>query len=222
MSTLAIAHDYEREILDLYGERLPIDSIVGRVGKHQTIVREVISRLARFDRARARDLVAEYDKTMGKTPGAVSKPQLAELVAASRPPRPSAPPAPKPPTVTLRSAPGERSIQDLLDAATRTGAPKVVRLADRIRALVAELEPLVDAAEKEHAVLVEISTLRRQMDDKLEQLKKLRGNGPQPKPAEPGPTDKQIREWAKANQVDCPRTGRLPTPVRELYAKAHS
>lgn len=90
-----------------------------------------------------------------------------------------------------------------------------VREAARARESLERLEEALTVGEKRRAAADEVARLRRELAEAEAALKELGGK------ARTGPSAKEIRAWAAASDIDCPRTGLIPTAVRSLYDAAH-
>lgn len=116
-----------------------------------------------------------------------------------------------------RLAQGERTVTDpiitLLDRADECGRAALSRKADRVRDLLAEIRTGIDLAEHEERAKREAREEVERLSRELAEAKaRLRGA-----PTIDGPSAAAIREWAKANAVECPAMGRVPAAVREAY-----
>lgn len=136
-------------------------------------------------------------------------------------------PAPLGPVAPL---PDVRDRAELLEAAARSGEPALVAAASAIQRLLAELQDLYGAAQRQRATRARVAVLREQLAAAEAELAALEHGGPgasvltMPPPTAAGPpmpasltNDKTVRDairrWADTKDVACPATGRVPRDV---------
>jgi hypothetical protein len=92
--------------------------------------------------------------------------------------------------------------------------------AERAGALIDELRDLLNAEcaedERREKARKDVERLERQ----LAEAKALLRGGPVAIDVDGGVTAAELREWAKANGVECPDRGRVPAAVREAFDAA--
>lgn len=202
MNPLRIRTEQERRILADYGAGKPVDEICDSYGLTRQEVTEPITRIARYDRRIAEQLVAEFDA--GKS------------AASTRDP-----------------APAGGGTEALLAQADRHGTARARKLAARIRVQITELDAVMRAAAAELRLQTEIEQLRRQLTGKQAQLRDLRkpagpttsaatsAAAPATSTSAPGPSARQVREWAREQGIECNAHGRVPDQVMSAYVEAH-
>lgn len=162
-------------------------------------VAQIVEKVANNDRMTARGLALEHQRINGVN-GTVT-------------------PLPRPPD----------TLADMLDQAVRSGAPRLVRAADQIRRLAAQLETDLADHARTRTLREEAAKLEKRLAEIRRQLNPGRAASAAPKsPA--GPNNavmstkagrQAVRDWAVANGLDCPTRGRIPAAVRVAYMEAH-
>lgn len=116
-------------------------------------------------------------------------------------------------------------IEELLDAATKSGVAKAIRIAVRIREQVRDLDKVMKDTEKERQLLGQKADLQKQLgalDNQLRAFKRASPKrSPAPKATQADPTTGEIRAWARENGLECPGMGRIPKEVQAKYDAAH-
>jgi Lsr2 len=54
-----------------------------------------------------------------------------------------------------------------------------------------------------------------------EPTKEVKPAKPKPKPADNEPSPKEVREWARANDIEVPAKGRVPQKIMDQFTAAH-
>lgn len=163
--------------------------------------------LVGFQRGRAQTLLRERD----------TKARNAKLASVAGPPPAPPPPAAAAPVVTPR-----QDVEAVLARADAAGGKFATR-ATRIRTMVDDLRRDLDDQAKVLAAEREVERLRQELAKATSKLRDLKA--PPAKPGKvatkavksAGPTD--IRRWAAANGIECPRMGKIPAAVREAYER---
>jgi hypothetical protein len=123
---------------------------------------------------------------------------------------------PAPPVVPVRPA-----ARDLLSEASELapGSKKIGRaLAKANEALKALNEVVIEDRAK-----AELRAEEQRLADELRRVREqLRGGSKPSTSTTSGATAKQIREWAAANDVECPAHGQVPGSVRQAYEAAQA
>ena len=143
---------------------------------------------------------------------------------------PSAGPAPRPQRLPASAAGGATPhvdrIRVLIDEGKAHSTKKIQAAAERAETAVRRLRELVDAdrareaerkrrAEERAKAEAEVRALEAQLAEARAKLRPA-----SPATAGDGPSAAEVRAWARANNVDCPATGRVPRAVREAYDNA--
>jgi hypothetical protein len=136
-------------------------------------------------------------------------------------------PEPARPVAEMKLATGPvRSADQVLTAAEQSGAPKLIRAADKIRKLLADLEVQVAEHQREAELRARVDKLAAELTAAREQLRSL-GRQPLSPPATGAQVaqalavdTKAIRAWAADNGVACPARGRIPTVVLTAWQEA--
>lgn len=114
-------------------------------------------------------------------------------------------------------------VRELLAKAAAIAGTRAAKLAMRIEASLAELQPLVDKAEKERELQQQIDKLAAELHRKREELRAatrpaattvVPSTGSGPKPA-------VVRKWAIANGYSVSTAGIVPKHLFDAYAQAH-
>lgn len=113
------------------------------------------------------------------------------------------------------------SIGSLLDDATKAGG-RLAATARKVRALVEQLRQDVD----EHREVLEaqrrVEEARAALEAAQSRLKALKaGESPVVQVTTLAPGPRLLRQWAKANGVECPDYGRVPQAVVDAWEAAH-
>lgn len=158
------------------------------------------------------------------------------MVAASRGPAPAGHNRLVVPAATITAAvtgqpepaadrPAVSPIEALIARSQMSDRARVRALGARIVKSVAELRGVFQVDEAEQKAVERIAQARRELDAANDALKKLRQK-PTAKPAAgTGATredNRAAREWAAANKIDCPRTGRVPGRIVDAWREATS
>lgn len=137
------------------------------------------------------------------------------------------------PRLVARTSPDpkETIIDRLLDRADKSAKARTRKLAERTRALLTELQQIVDeetaaaaAAEAEAKRKAELQAEVDRLEAELAAKKAaLRGHTPAATKTKTGSGGdaKAIRAWALEHGVDCPPRGRVPAAVAEAYHAAN-
>jgi len=115
------------------------------------------------------------------------------------------------------------TVTELLAKAEATSGTRAAKLGARIRALLAELKPLVDQAEKERTLRKTVEVLEKQLRTTREELRGL-AKTPKATPARSGGpvVYSEIRAWAAANDISCPKVGVVPKRIVDAYLTAQA
>lgn len=123
----------------------------------------------------------------------------------------------------------QAGVEQLLDRGDKSTKARSRKLADRARALLGELQQLVDeetaaaaAAEAEAKRKAELQAEVDRLEAELAAKKAaLRGQTPSATKTRSGGAAKAMRAWALEHGVDCPSRGRVPAAVAEAYHAAN-
>jgi hypothetical protein len=125
-------------------------------------------------------------------------------------------PAPTPPVVPVRPA-----ARDLLSEAAEL-APGSKKIGRALAKANEALKALNDVVIEDRAT-AELRGEEQRLADKLRRVREqLRGGNKTSNSTTSGVTPKQIREWAAANDIECPARGKVPNSVREAYDAAQA
>jgi hypothetical protein len=124
--------------------------------------------------------------------------------------RPDLPPLPVP-----RAQQERRDVvADLIQRATASEVPRLVKAADRIQDLVDQLEK--DVAE--HELSAELRAEAERLEARLAEIRGQIGGKRAASPASRKTHDNRaIREWAASAGIECPARGRIPRSVVEAF-----
>jgi hypothetical protein len=115
--------------------------------------------------------------------------------------------------VVVEPAPTEENIDtiaDLLDAAVRSQAPKMVKAAEKIRADIADLQDRLAEWSRDARLRGQLAAAEAKVAEIREQMKA--------RPVSPARVESRaVRAWAEATGVDCPKVGRVPAAVLAAY-----
>jgi hypothetical protein len=135
-------------------------------------------------------------------------------VAGSRTPGTTVSPAP--PVVPVRPA-----ARDLLSEAAEL-APGSKKIGRALAKANEALKALNDVVIEDRAT-AELRGEEQRLADELRRVREqLRGGSKTSTSTTSGATPKQIREWAAANDIECPARGKVPNSVREAYDAAQA
>lgn len=108
------------------------------------------------------------------------------------------------------------TIAAVISKAQKSSRKRTRTKADKVSDLIAELRTTLATEEQEdttrEAARKEVDRLERELRDAKARMK---GGA-----TDDGPTPVEIRQWARAEGVDCPAKGRVPETVREAYLAA--
>jgi hypothetical protein len=195
--TAAILTEEHRTILRMYAGGSDITGIVNSCNLSQDLVSGVVSRLAGFNRGRAKQLLLDHAH-QSRTP-------------------PVAPAAPKPEiVVTVEPATAAPTYEGLLDRAESSGDLKLEKLAAKARELLDELDDRLTAFEAAKEALAEIAELEAKLEAARSKLISRRPSQRE----RTGPDPKAVRAWAAANGVEVPAHGRVGKAAIVAYLAA--
>jgi hypothetical protein len=126
------------------------------------------------------------------------------------------------PGITATPAPPVRPVaRDLLsEASDLAGSSK--KIARALSKANEALKALGDAIAEDSAK-AELRAEEQRLADELRRVREqLRGGNKTATSTTSGATAKQIREWAAANDIECPAMGIVPKAVREAYEAAQA
>lgn len=106
----------------------------------------------------------------------------------------------------------------LLAQADATKVPAIVRTGDSIRDLIGQLREQL----AEHDRVDGLRTELAQIEERAEQLRAEIAKAEADEPAKPQPTDREVREWARAMRIDVDPRGRVSMALRNRYLEATS
>lgn len=147
----------------------------------------------------------------GKEPRPTEPPEVTVTVHAINPPATSEPV-------------GIVGLEQLLRRAEQSNNPATRKAGEKVREAVEDIRQRINAEAAEARVRAEIADLEKQLAAKQEKLRTLRPakkTAPTSTGLPDGATHKDVRAWAKENNVDCPPQGRVPAAVIEQYKTAH-
>jgi hypothetical protein len=125
-------------------------------------------------------------------------------------------PAPTPPVVPVRPA-----ARDLLSEAAEL-APGSKKIGRALAKANEALKALNDVVIEDRAT-AELRGEEQRLADELRRVREqLRGGNKTSSSTTSGVTPKRIREWAAANDIECPARGKVPNSVREAYDAAQA
>lgn len=112
------------------------------------------------------------------------------------------------------------AIAALISRAQKSSRKRTRTKADKVSDLVADLRHLLDVEEHEDKAREVARKDVERLERELREAKAiLKGGSATPATTE-GPSAADIREWARAEGVDCPAMGRIPESVRAAYLEA--
>lgn len=224
------------EVLKRYAAGRTLDQISSELDADTEAVQHVIQSVAKFSRPRAAQLVREHEtwlrntalRTAATEPVVHPAPPVAEpsppVITVTRPDKPAtaAPVDVREHLAEQLDQPVIGDVADLLDAAERTGVTRLVRLAERVREQIRELQTGVTEHARRQQLLDEETRLRARLAEIRTQLRGEPAPAADPAPsAQATPTAKQVRDWAAANDIECNPHGRVPQAVVDQYLAAH-
>jgi hypothetical protein len=229
----------QAKILAHYAAGEATKTICVNTGFDMAVVGRVLDEHAGNDRARAHQLVLNYQehaKTVAAAKG-TSPTAAAVWPRTTVPTTPAAAaagttePSTMEPGTTEPDAPAGDAIGALLDQAEASGDPRLQRAATKIRELVDGLR--TDLAE--HLREAQLRAEQAQLQNRLAQIKDLlrpRRTQPVLPPAGTAAAaadskaaaadSKVVRAWAAEQGLDCPARGRLPGGVLAAYQRHHA
>ena len=104
-----------------------------------------------------------------------------------------------------------------IGALAKADEPHAAKEIDRAKAALERLEEALTIGQRRRQAEEEVARLKEELRAAEERLKAVKAGR-----TAAGATDRQIRAWAAENDIDCPRTGHVPTAVRALYDAAHA
>ena len=116
----------------------------------------------------------------------------------------------------VSTAPGAPTVEQILTTAEASTFTRTRRAAAKIRQQIDALREQIKAESREQVAARRVADLRRQLDEANAALWRIRRG------TEDGPRPWQVREWAKANGVNCTPKGRVPKAVMAAYLAAQS
>lgn len=126
--------------------------------------------------------------------------------------------------VGTRPAGGLAPLEDILLRAAQAGG-HLARKAEKIRGQIVALKADLTEQQRVRDAEARVQRLRRQLDDANAKLRELKG-GPSPTKAAARGGEaaerRAIREWARANAVDCPSHGVVPRRVAAAWRAAQN
>lgn len=166
-------------------------------------VTRTITELASGNRAKARDLVAAYERH-------------AAAVAAARGVTPGQMPSPA-------AAPAVDPLEQLLAVAAASSSRRLQALGDKVRALVDDLRAAVAREEQAAEAQRRVDELAAELDKAREALRSVHGRpaAAHAATAASAVPAKTVRAWARENGVQVPALGRIPGDVMDAYRKQH-
>jgi hypothetical protein len=198
-------------------------------GLSQDKVSGIVSRLAGFNRGRARELVLTHEQN---TRAAAPPKEVADAPTAVVP---AAAPARPGPTTTARvveavtpAPPGSPGTAELLAYAEQSSDPRLKRTAAKVRALVAEIRARVETLSAEQAAAKRVADLEAELTRARATLRacarRPTDSNAAAKPAATTSADyrAKVRAWAAANGTPCHPVGRIPRAVTDAYEAAHA
>lgn len=199
----AIANRDQYEILRRYAAGADIADVVAETKLGHDYVAGIVSNVAQFNRNFARTLTEDYERTRRPT----------DLAAVKTTPASPAPPRVDVPAVRRDAPARPEPVGALLDRAAASGDAKLVRLAERARSTLADIQARLDATEAERETAERVAKLAAELERARAELRAIKG-----KPLTG--TGGKVRRWAIANGLKCPSHGRIPTAVLEAYKAA--
>jgi hypothetical protein len=178
------------------------DDVAKETGASKDEVVRVVEKIANNNRPYARTLALEWQRING----------TGRIGTATTTPTPAT--APKAPVEPVQPA---DTIADLLNRATATEVPRLVRLADKAQDLLDQLEAQVADYEKGQALREEAARLELRLAAIKQELTPKRTIAAPAGPATSGTDAKTVRAWAVANGIDVPKLGRIPAAVMTAY-----
>lgn len=121
------------------------------------------------------------------------------------------------------NVPTTHPLTALLDEAESSTVAKHRRKAERIRTLLADLKTELDSDRERRQAEAEARAAVERLQEQLAEAKaalKQAASGGKKVAAPTGPKPAQIRAWAVANNVACPKAGRVPGAVVDAYLAA--
>ncbi|MEU7904150.1 histone-like nucleoid-structuring protein Lsr2 [Actinoplanes sp. NPDC049118] len=186
----------EAKILAHYAAGEPLDLIPQNAEVKRAEVDRVVMEIANFNIPHARTIALAWQRK-------------------NKPAAPNAAPATVAATATRPDA-----IADLINRATTSDVPRLVRLADKVQDLVDQLEGQLREYERGKELRAEAEKLERRLAEIKQALTPKRSASAESASMASAPDSKAVRAWAAANGVDCPERGRVPAGVLAAYAEA--